>query len=223
MGRKRNLAGMKFGKLRVVSPLSERDKNGAVQWLCECECGNSTICTTSSLTGGHRTSCGCNYPMLYNRNKRLYNVWRGMISRCENPNTNRYHRYGGRGIRVCDEWHDFSNFLEWSMANGYNPDAPRGKCTIDRIDNNKGYSPSNCQWVDSSTQASKTSRAYRIEIDDEVLCLAEAARKLGISINTVRKRIEAGWPIDIALSTPPSRSANNKHALAKRFNRQHDS
>ena len=83
---------------------------------------------------------------------RLHKVWIMMKQRCNNPNTGEYHRYGGRGIKVCDEWLSFANFRDWAMSNGYEPNAPRGECTLDRIDNDGNYEPSNCRWIDLKEQ-----------------------------------------------------------------------
>ena len=86
-------------------------------------------------------------------NTRLFNVWRGMKRRCHSTSDKNYDIYGGRGIAVCDEWrNNFQAFYDWAMANGYDENAPTGQCTIDRVDNDKGYSPDNCRWVDMKVQ-----------------------------------------------------------------------
>lgn len=153
--------GDTFGRLTVIgraTPVGERP----VKWLCRCECGNTTAVQTYSLKSGLTTSCGCvRREQLSARNTshgqsntRLYNIWRGMKSRCNNPNDTIYKHYGAKGVSVCDEWMtDFMAFAEWSFAHGYNPDLPRNLCTIDRIDPSGNYCPDNCRWVDMSTQA----------------------------------------------------------------------
>lgn len=165
-----DLVGQRFGKLVVVSRYGT-DKHRKAQWLCQCDCGNTTVTITGSLHNGCAKSCGCNreqarqkavamntihgaYSGRGGKAERLHVVWTDMRVRCEKENSVSYRYYGARGIRVCDEWRDsYKAFRGWAVANGYNESAPRGECTLDRIDVNGNYEPSNCRWVDMKTQA----------------------------------------------------------------------
>lgn len=167
-----DLTGQRFGRLTVISKKEYRDsRRPRIKWHCVCDCGKEVDILGANLTSGHTQSCGClNSELTTERNSeifvkhagadtRLYNVWRGMKKRCNNPHSKDYARYGGRGIKVCQEWeHDFGAFQRWSKENGYDEKAPFGQCTIDRIDNDKGYSPANCRWVTNEENQKNKSR-----------------------------------------------------------------
>ena len=159
MGTVKDLTGQRFGRLLVIR--HEGSTNTEAIWRCLCDCGKQVIVRGSSLRRGHTKSCGCLRDEIVSKiqtthkktKTRLYNVWTHIKARCYNPTHHAYKNYGERGITVCDEWkNDFPKFYEWAIANGYDENAPKGQCTIDRIDNDKGYSPDNCRWVDIKTQ-----------------------------------------------------------------------
>ena len=160
-----DLAGQRFGRLVAVER-SGRSDCGSTMWLCKCDCGSLVSVQYSNLKSGATKSCGClNQENREKRNQkhggsfrgkteRLYRVWRGMIGRCYDPKHNSFKDYGSRGIAVCDEWrNDYSTFKEWAINSGYEPTAKRGDCTLDRIDTNGNYEPSNCRWVNMKIQS----------------------------------------------------------------------
>lgn len=173
--RYKDLAGMRFGRLTVL----QRDRCsrwGEVIWKCRCDCGKETAVVGSSLRKGYTQSCGClrseSVSMAQATHRqtktKLYNVWTHMIQRCYNPKHVAYKRYGGRGITVCEEWRNsFLIFQKWAMENGYDENAPFHQCTIDRIDNDRGYSPDNCRWADAKTQRNNQSKVVKGVKSDE--------------------------------------------------------
>ena len=154
MGKLINLTGKRFGRLLVIG--KSESKNGMATWLCKCDCGNEKVVCGNELRKGKANSCGClrkelAYKMLIQHGKantRLYKVWKAMKARCNNPNNKRYSSYGGRGIKVCDEWQNsFQAFYDWAIANGY-----REGLSIDRVNNDGNYEPTNCRWATASEQ-----------------------------------------------------------------------
>lgn len=118
---------------------------------------------------------------------RLYMIWSGMRQRCSNPHTEHYNRYGGRGIKVCPEWEDFSAFEDWAYSHGY-----REYLSIDRIDNNGPYSPENCRWVTQIEQHQNTSKTVLLTIGGETKSIAAWARESGIDGSTIKRRLQRG-------------------------------
>ena len=133
-------------------------------------------------------------------NQRLLSVWRTMLYRCENPKSNRYKNYGGRGIRVCEEWHNVDNFTNWAEAHGY-----RSGLTIDRIDQNGMYCPENCRFATHEEQANNKTSNRLLEFNGETKTESEWARQIGIKASTLSFRINRGWSVEKALTTPVRR------------------
>jgi len=154
-----NLIGQRFGRLEVLEGAGT-DRYQKTIWLCQCDCGNTKIILGANLKSGNTTSCGCYHKestiarsVTHNlHHTRLYKVWCDMKKRCDNPRNKSYKYYGGRGICVCDEWKEFESFNRWAFDNGYDENAPRWECTIDRIDNDSNYEPLNCRWVTMEVQ-----------------------------------------------------------------------
>lgn len=195
MGKAIDLTGQRFGRLVVVSRAGN-DKSGNYQWLCKCECGSETIVRGYSLRSGHTKSCGC-----LNRERsvdvhrshggratRLYNVWCGIKSRCLNENIPNYCRYGGRGITVCDEWlNSFESFRDWALNSGY-----EDTLSIDRIDNNAGYEPSNCKWSTRAEQNRNQRSNINLTIGGVTKCLKDWAKVFHLKYGTLLARYHRG-------------------------------
>lgn len=207
MGNKLDLTGVHSGRLVAIEPTEQRAEDGGVIWRCRCDCGKEHLVKAAYISGNRVLSCGCLPADLCREvgkngkarethgccGTRLYRIWAGMKHRCYYEQSSSYPNYGGRGITVCDEWiHDFKAFRDWALSHGY-----RDNLTIDRIDNNKGYSPDNCRWATMSEQVAnrrpftreKQSKYYpKYEINGVAKTSKEWAKEAGIKQSTFLAR-----------------------------------
>jgi len=189
--------GKRFGGLVVLKKLANKKSHS--NWLCKCDCGATTKVTNTRLVSGATKSCGCGRKSLdglSTSSPREYRSWRAMLARCNNPETRHYEHYGGRGIKVCDRWLDFTLFLK---DMGRNPGRFH---TLDKQDNNGNYEPGNCAWVDKKAQARNTRRNFILSYKGKKKCLAEWCELLGLKYHTVYCRLRNGWSVQSALEEP---------------------
>ena len=208
-----NMVGKQYGKLTVVrevDPYVAPSGGKHKKYECLCSCGKTAYVLKEYLTSGRQKSCGC----LKKENgitthgeihTRLYRIWGNMCNRCTNPSNPAWHNYGDRGIKVCDDWLRYENFRDWANSSGYTENV-----TIDRIDNNKGYSPDNCRWADLITQANNKRNNHIIEYNGTSMTIAEWAVETGIPYKTLFNRFHLGWSAERAL-TQPMRKSPCKH------------
>ena len=203
------LSGMRFGRLTVLA-LSHK-KNQRYYWACSCDCGNFCAIAGNKLRNGHTQSCGC-YKSYRNsvthfkhghcKSQKLrsseHKTWGSMIQRCHDEKCKSYPRYGGRGIKVCDAWrNDFSVFLN-DMK-----EKPSPSHSIERIDNNGNYEPSNCKWATKLEQANNRRNTYEVEWQGEPIQLKYLCKNLNLPYHTIWQRLERlGWDIEKAINTP---------------------
>lgn len=204
-----DLTGRRFGRLTVREFNNSDGENR--HWLCDCDCGKTKITTTNSLTQGKVKSCGCYRLESVRTNsithgdyiktshyRGILSVYKGMKQRCYNENSTFYKDYGGRGINVCDEWlHSYEDFKLWAISNGYKPGL-----TIDRIDNNGNYGPSNCRWVTRKIQANNRRSNHLVTIGEETHTIKEWSIIKGVNRKTIHTRIARGWDEVVAITTP---------------------
>ncbi len=189
---RKDLTGQRFGRLTVIEFVPNEKSHS--YWKCKCDCGNECVVSTDNLKNANVTSCGCYHKEMFcnlkhgKRKSRLYKTWQNMKTRCYNQRNKNYKYYGERGIMLCDEWKDdFKAFHDWAMQNGYNDTL-----TIDRIDVNGDYEPSNCRWVTMKEQGRNKRNNVIVEYQGKRMLLKEASKKSGISINTLIYRWHRG-------------------------------
>lgn len=188
----KDISGIKFGRHTAIKPMG-KNKWGNYLWLCRCECGNEHVVASAKLIQGKSRSCGClskdvhikqleKHGITTGGKPRTLIIWSGMKARCNYPNSISYKSYGARGISVCDEWLSFENFHNWAISNGY-----KDALTLDRIDNNGNYEPSNCRWTDATTNKKNQRHARYITINGITKNVSDWCKYYGISKSTAYK------------------------------------
>lgn len=199
-----DLSGKRFGKLTVIKPAENINEYlGNKKWLCKCDCGRESVVRSNYLKNGHTTSCGCLQRERVHEarfkhgdsNNRLFNIYEKIKRRCYNPKDHNYKEYGGRGIRVCNEWLDkdsgYINFKTWALSNGYKEDL-----SIDRIDVNGNYEPCNCRWATFKIQANNKRCNRRIVIDGVEKTAAEWADYYSIPVSRIYYRLKRNRSVE---------------------------
>lgn len=199
--------GQKFGKLTVLSKVENcvsKSNYHCTAWRCKCDCGNEVVKLGRVLERGWALSCGCSKSQDYPSRERLYSVWISIKQRCNNPNDSSYSNYGGRGIKVCDEWlNSYLSFREWAYKNGYSPEDSFHNSTVDRIDVNDNYCPENCRIIPRKYQNDNMQRTHWITYDGQTHTLKEWCAITGLKWSTLRSRIyDLHWSVEKALNTP---------------------
>jgi hypothetical protein len=213
-GKRLDLVGQRFGRL-MVTKFNSVNKFGGSIWECLCDCGDRTVVFVGSLRSGNTLSCGCLrkekiafqcivHGHASGGHSPTYMSWINMKNRCLNKNTERYGRYGGRGIKCCEEWLDFANFIK-DMG-----EKPIGK-TLDRIDNNGNYEPANCRWATSEEQQNNTGSNRFLTLHGETKTVAEWSRHLCLKPYNIHNRLRYGWTVEDALLTPVGMKRNGEN------------
>lgn len=194
MSRRIDLTGNRYGRL-LVTKFDRKNQHGDTYWVCRCDCGNYKSIASNKLRSGWTKSCGCLHKEIMRQKllshgmskSKLYSSWELMKSRCYYPQNNRYYRYGGRGIKVCDEWLSFERFKEWALKNGY-----KEGLTLERKNIDKNYEPDNCCWITKEEQARNKCNTVWVVYKGERMCMSVFAREMGVSINVISNRIKKG-------------------------------
>lgn len=208
MAKLTNLSGKRYGKLTVQKLLYSKKQNDGKHYshyyLCRCDCGNEKIVVNSNLLTGNTQSCGCLKKEKPNHKKhnlskhKLYRVYKTMINRCYNPKNISFKIYGKRGIAVCKEWQqDFMIFYNWAINAGY-----KEGLSIDRIDVNGNYEPTNCRWATTKEQSNNRRTNRFISYKGETHTISQWERITGIDHRKISARLKLGWEIQRIFQTP---------------------
>ncbi|NJJ38579.1 hypothetical protein [Paenibacillus apii] len=218
MSKKIDITGFKYGKLTVICQAERTDSDqGKTKWWCRCECGKEKSIESYGLRRGLVVSCGCSRGSFEKSHGMartiMYRKWSDIKRRCTNKNSRKYRDYGGRGITMCSDWiESFESFRDWSMKNGYSDDLE-----IDRIDNNKGYSPENCRYITHQKNVNNKRNNVNIEIDGVIKTASEWAVDIGATPAVIYNRLKRG-DTGTDLIRPPDRNKRKR----KRMNKHDD-
>ncbi len=197
MPKREDIKDKRFGMLKILEYVHTR--NGKAYWLCRCDCKNEKIIDGASIRNEDTKSCGCYRSMFFMKHgmsrTKTYQSWSLMKQRCLNPKNDRYKNYGGRGITFCKRWSNFKNFLE-DMG-----EKPKG-LTLERINNNGNYEPSNCKWATPKEQSNNMRRNVLIKFRGKTGTISYWAEKMNIERYSLGRRLRAGWSVKRALTTP---------------------
>lgn len=205
----KNISGKRFCRLVAIKPTSI--KNGYNYWLFKCDCGCEKEIRLDSVVYGKTKSCGCLQKEIVSKKQglsssRIYRTLAGIKQRCYNKNCSAYKNYGGRGIKICNEWkNDFLSFYNWANQNGY-----MDNLTIDRIDVNGNYEPFNCRWITMKEQHRNTRKNKMVAFNGKTMCISEISEKYGIPWSTLDGRIKRGIDIKEAINIGKSKFYGNK-------------
>ena len=192
MGKKIDMIGRRYGKVVVVEETNKRDKSGTIFYLCLCDCGKQKIINGKNLRHNSTMSCGC-YNLIRNKKenpdykKPLYGIYEAIKDRCNNPNNKAYKNYGGRGIKISDEWNVFANFEKWALSNGY-----KKGLWIDRINNDGNYAPDNCKWATPKEQQNNKRVCVYITHEGKTQTLMQWSEETHIGYGALRARYNKG-------------------------------
>lgn len=205
MSRPQLIDGQKVGRWLILGAADDDGRRPRRKaWECLCKCGVRSVVRDDQMRAGRSQSCGCLQLETATKHGHWCNAkptltwksWRAMMNRCKNENSHQYDKYGGRGIKVCERWNDFANFL---ADMGERPDG----MTLDRWPNRHGnYERDNCRWATYKQQTRNRDASRMIEFRGEILTVGEACERVGMNRYRVYKRLDSGWSVEKALLTP---------------------
>jgi hypothetical protein len=206
-----DLSGMTFGRWSVTKQAGNA-KGGGALWACICECGSEKKVIGGDLRNGKSTNCGCVHKNRLGAfakthgksNTRLHRIWKNMRARCLRKSSPQYPDWGGRGIKICEEWESFDSFYSWAISSGYDD-----RLSIERINVNGDYDPDNCKWATAKEQS--VNRRFVLKAPNGTPW-CEIAKENGVPVTLMHGRIHDGWPVELAATTPRGarRNTNKK-------------